>query len=133
MNDRDMEDVGRVHRSTAGRQESAQQSGKHAQLMLQGDERGRTATKILIQSSAAHLGAQMLALIWQYYTEERSIQITGERGASEVLTFKGRTLIAKPPIGPDAANIRAVLGEAQSMEDVVAKIEGLTKLGYLSA
>jgi hypothetical protein len=133
MNVRDMEDVGRVHRSTAGSKEPGTQSGKHAQLMIEGDQRGRTATKLLIQAGAERLGGQMLALIWQYYTEERSIQITGERSAPEVLTFKGRTLISRPPVGPDAANVRAMIGDQASMEDVIAKVEGLTKMGYLSA
>jgi len=133
MNVRDMEDVGRVHRSTAGSKEPGTQSGKHAQLMIEGDQRGRTATKLLIQAGAERLGAQMLALIWQYYTEERSILITGERSAPEVLTFKGRTLISRPPVGPDAANVRAMISDQASMEDVIAKVEGLTKMGYLSA
>lgn len=132
MNLRDMDDIGGVHRSTRGQREFSGQSGKHAELLMQGDVKSAYATRQLFETSSERLGQQILCLIWQYYTEERSVEITGERGAFEILTFKGRTLIAKPPIGPTAANIKCSLGQQQTMEEVINKIRGLTEMGYFS-
>lgn len=129
MFEKDMEMVANVHRSTTGEPESSGQSGRHAQLMQSGDRMLHNTARLLFQDSASEVGSQMMALVWQYYDDQRTMGIVGESGDYEVLTFKGRSLTSRPPIGPHSANVRAVLSIARDPADIKDFIKGMVEIG----
>jgi hypothetical protein len=129
----DMETIGGVHRSTTGRGESAQQSGRHAEVLRQGDAQRMTASRLLFEAAAARTGQQLLWLAWEFITRERTITITGEHGAYEVLTFKGQDVRRKKSSGlPTAWNITANLAPEQDINSTLAKIDILTQGGWMT-
>lgn len=130
MDRRDMEDVANIHRSSMGEAEGSGQSGRHALAMQSGDRLVATPTRILLQESCSEFGSQLMALIWQYYDEERTLGIVGQDGEYEVLTFKGRSLMGKnPPIGPQSANVRAVITPAREPQDVTNFVKAMVEIG----
>jgi hypothetical protein len=131
MDTRDMEDVANVHRSTMGQSENSQQSGKHAELMKSGDKLVQVATRTLVEDAASEVGSQIVALMWQYYDEERTLGLLGQNGQYEVMTFKGRSLMKHPPVGPQSANVRCVLTKAREPQDVLDLIKGSVEMGLM--
>lgn len=129
MDEADMESVANIHRSTMGEQEGSGQSGRHALAMQAGDRLVAAPTRLLIQDAGSEYGSQVMALIWQYYDEDRTIGIVGERGAYEVMTFKGRSLLSRPPVGPHSVNVRCVLSPQREPKDVQDFVKGMVEIG----
>jgi hypothetical protein len=131
MNRNDMEEVSGVHRSTTGKAESKQQSGKHAEIMRQQDNQRLSVLRQIVEECFACAGEQMAWLAWEFVSTERAITITGPDRRSQVLRFKGRELSRNRPFGPFAFNIRVRLRVEPDMDSVYQRIEVLTKAGYL--
>jgi hypothetical protein len=128
---RDMEDVANIHRSSMGQSEGASQSGKHALAMQAGDQLVAGPTRTLVEEAASEVGSQLAALIWEFYEDDRTLGILGERGEYQVLTFKGRSLMSRKPVGPHSANVRCVLGKQRDPKEVLELIRGTVEIGLM--
>jgi len=133
LNQEDMENVGGIHSSTRGKAESAQQSGKHAEILRRGDQQRSTVTRILFEKSASRVGAQLLSLVWEFVPHETTATITGEHGKYEIFTFKSDDIRQKQFTGPMEWNITAHLGPETDIDMVLGKIEVLQAGGWISA
>lgn len=127
----DLEDVGGIHRSTTGTSESAQQSGRHAQLMQQGDQRRLSIVRQLLETAMAATGQQMAWLIWEFMTTERAVTVTGPDRRAEVIKFKGRGLAKNKPFGPHAFNVQVEIGTEPDMRAVLGKMQLMQQGGWL--
>ena len=132
MNKADMEQVAGVHRSTTGKAESAQQSGKHAQIMREQDAQRLGVLRQITEESFAEAGMQMGWLLWEFVSAERSISVVGPDRRSQVVRFKGGDLSKNKPFGPFAFNVRVRMRVEPDMDSVYQRIEVLSKSGYLS-
>lgn len=128
MNDRDFEDVTGLHRSSYGDTEFAGQSGRHAQMLREGDARRLSVVRLGLELSMAAAGQQMAWLLWEFVSVERSLTITGPSRRSEVVTFKGREGLSRnAPFGPHEFNVEVQLGTEPDMNTVLGKIELLSR------
>lgn len=131
-NDRDMDQVANVHRSTQGRAESGQQSARHAEAMFQSDARQQSVSRQLIQAGYGEAGCQALWLAWEFMKKETAWQIGGSESGYEVMTWKGDDLSPKhAPFGPFAFNVECTLAKVADANTITNTIEGLTKGGWL--
>ena len=131
MNLRDMEDVAGLHRSTTGRGETPQQSGRHAALLAEADSRRLSIPRLYFEAASSKVGSQLLFLLWEFVSTARSVPITGPSGVQDIITFKGQDLLRGTPNAPHAFNVRASLVVEPDMAAVVDRIELLSKAGWL--
>ena len=132
--EQDMQTVAGVHDSSLGRMESRQQSGRHAQLLQESDQRGNTVTRKLIQMGLGQVGHLVLWNYHQYATRKRMVQIGGTYAEREVVAFKGEDLLPKKrgdEAGPYTFNVTVNIGVETSVEAMLEKVEFMIKSGLL--
>ena len=130
-----MEQVANVHSSSRGQGTSAQQSGRHAAILLKRDEAGGFVARELIETSLADAGRQSLFLFHQYVSNDRTVAITGQGMMPEVFTFKGESLLSRTgnkedPPGPHDFNVLVRLGVLEEADEMTGRIQAYVEMGF---
>lgn len=133
MDDRDMEDVGRLHRASLGSADFAKQSGAHARTMQLADSQSHMLTRIFVEDAMQRAGQQCIMLLSQYVTNRRRTPTRGAYNEPEILEWMGKDLIPESSAnGQHTPDIKVSLSPDDNTGETMQRIEVLTKAGFLS-
>lgn len=132
---RDIEDSTAQHEVTNARAPSSIKAGVAIAQLQEQDDTAVAPTQQRVRAILSDLGSMFLQIIAEKVSEDRLITINGRNSETEVLSFKGQSILGKQTPGANYFDVDIELGSQLPMSKAARQqqIGELVRLGVLNA